>query len=117
MKEFSRTQRVGEQIQRELSSIIHKEVSTKTFGMITVSAVDISPDLKQAKIYVTILAGDEKTTVKYLNNEMRGKLRYGLSQRLTTRTTPQLYFIHDGSVEYATRLSALIESVKPETEE
>ncbi len=116
MKEFSRTQRVGEQIQRELSSIIHKEVNTKTFGMITVSAVDISPDLKQAKVYVTILAGDEKTTVKYLNHEMKGRIRYALSQRLTTRITPQLYFIHDGSVEYGTRLSALIESIKPEEE-
>ncbi|MBE9562515.1 MAG: 30S ribosome-binding factor RbfA [Proteobacteria bacterium] len=113
MKEFSRTQRVGEQIQRELALIIHKEVNTKTFGMITVSGVDVSPDLKQAKIYVTILAGDEKITVKYLNTEMKGRLRYNLSQRLTTRTTPQLHFIHDGSVEYGTRLSALIESVKP----
>ncbi|HHB93151.1 MAG TPA: 30S ribosome-binding factor RbfA [Thioploca sp.] len=116
MKEFSRTQRISEQIQRELASIIHKEINTKTFGMITISGVDVSPDLKQAKIYVTVLAGDEKTTVKYLNNEMKGRLRHGLSQRLTTRTTPQLYFIHDGSIEYGTRLSALIESVKPEEE-
>jgi len=116
MKEFSRTQRVGEQIQRELASIIHKEINIKTFGMITVSGVDVSPDLKQAKIYVTILAGDEKTTVKYLNKEMKGRLRYHLSQRLTTRTTPQLYFVHDSSVEYGTRLSALIDSVKPEEE-
>ncbi|MDM8567184.1 30S ribosome-binding factor RbfA [Candidatus Halobeggiatoa sp. HSG11] len=117
MKEFSRTQRVGEQIQRELASIIHKEVNTKTFGMITVSGVDVSPDLKQAKIYVTILAGDEKNTVEHLNTEMKGRLRHGLSQRLTTRTTPQLQFIHDGSVEYGTRLSALIESVKPKIDD
>ncbi|MDM8569601.1 30S ribosome-binding factor RbfA [Thiotrichales bacterium HSG1] len=113
MKEFSRSQRVGEQIQRELALIINKEVNPKTFGLITVSGVDISPDLKQAKVYITILAGDEKTTVKYLNTEMKGRLRYNLSQRLTTKITPQLRFIHDGSVEYGTRLSALIDSVKP----
>ena len=114
MKEFSRTQRVGEQIQRMLAAIIHKEVNTKTFGMITISEVNVSPDLKYAKVYVTILGGDEKITVDHLNTEMKGKLRHSLSKNLSIRTTPKLQFIHDASIEYGTRLSALIDSVKPE---
>jgi ribosome-binding factor A len=116
MKEFSRTQRVGEQIQRELASIIHKEVNIKIFGMVTVSGIDVSPDLTQAKVYVTILAGDETATVKHLNTKLKGRLRHALSQRLTTRITPQLEFIHDGSVEYGSHLSALIDSVQPQSE-
>ena len=112
MKEFSRTQRVGEQIQRELAHIISREITAPNLGMITVSAVDVSPDLKYARVYVTVLGGQEgvEQTVQHLSN-MAGRLRYHLSQRLTTRVTPRLQFVYDSSIEYGSRLSALIDSV------
>jgi len=111
MKEFSRTQRVGVQIQRELAEIIRRELSNPNLGMITVSEVKVSPDLKSARVYVTILGSKfpVEQTIEHIN-AAAGRLRYYLSQRLTTRTTPRLQFIHDSSIEYGSRLSALIDS-------
>ncbi|MCK5717260.1 MAG: 30S ribosome-binding factor RbfA [Thiomargarita sp.] len=114
MKEFKRSQRVNVLIQRELSDIIRKEITASHLGMLTISSVDIAPDFKSARIYITVLGGtvDMITVMKYLN-DASGQLRYHLSQRLSTRTTPRLQFIHDSSVEYGSRLSALIDSVLP----
>ncbi len=114
MKEFSRTKRVGEQIQRELADIIRREISDPKLGMITVSSVEVSSDLKYARVYVTVLGGNEgvEKTVQHLS-KVAGGLRYHLSQRLTTRTTPRLQFVYDSSIEYGSRLSALIDSVAP----
>lgn len=113
MKEFSRTQRVSEQIRRELADIIRREFTEPSLGMLTVTGVDISPDLKSARVYVTVLGGSVEQTVQHLN-EAAGQLRYHLSQRLSTRTTPRLQFVYDASVEYGSHLSALIDSVAPD---
>ena len=113
MKEFSRTQRIGEQIRRELADIIRREINVPNLGMITISAVEVSPDLKYARVYITILGDNNEVNkaVQHLNNVAR-RLRHYLSQRLSTRTTPQLQFVYDSSIEYGNRLSALIESVQ-----
>jgi len=112
MKEFGRTLRVCSQIRRELADIIRREDRSPNLGMVTVSGVDISPDLKSARVYVTILGGNFNVehSVQYLN-KISGRLRHYLSQRLTTRTTPSLQFVHDNSVEYGSLMSALIDSV------
>lgn len=114
MREFSRSRRVGEQIQRELANIISQEINDPDLGMLTISGIDLSPDLKSARVYVSILGGklDIKDTIEYLNAEAGGKLRYSLSQRLKLRTIPRLLFVYDSSIEYGNRLSALIDSVK-----
>ncbi len=110
MKEFNRTQRVGMQIQRELAEIIRREMMDSNLGMVTVSGVDVSPDLKSARVYVTFFGADVKQALQYLN-DAAGLLRHHLSRRLTMRTTPSLQFVHDSSIEYGSRLSALIDSV------
>jgi ribosome-binding factor A len=106
-KEFSRTRRVGELIQRELADLIRENI--RTSGMITVSAVKMSPDLRQATIYVTVLGGNdlEVETLKNLQNQA-GILRHGLSQRLNLRVTPRLHFLYDESLEYANRINELL---------
>jgi ribosome-binding factor A len=108
-KEFSRTQRVGEVIQRQLAEIIRREMTRRDVGMITISTVSITPDLKSARIYITLLGGQltPKETVNYLN-ESANQLRHHLSQRLTTRTTPRLQFVYDSSIEYGNHLTTLI---------
>lgn len=111
-KEYSRAQRVGELIQRELAHIIRREIHQPGLGMLTISMVELSADLKLAKVYVTTLGGDwaVNKTVQHLN-ETAGFLRYHLSKRLTIRTTPRLQFLYDSSLEYGVRLSALIDSI------
>ncbi|MCK5719798.1 MAG: 30S ribosome-binding factor RbfA [Thiomargarita sp.] len=113
--EFSRTERVAEQVKRELSSIIQKEVSQANLGMITVSMVDISPDLKQARIHITIFNQEteltnHKSTITYLNSIAK-HLRYHLSQQLNLRVTPELRFTHDASIAQASQLLSLIDSL------
>lgn len=111
-KEYSRAQRVGELIQRELAHIIRREIHQPGLGMLTISLVEISVDLKLAKVYITTLGGDWtiNKTVQYFN-ETAGFLRYQLSKRLTLRVTPRLQFLYDTSLEYGVRLSALIDSI------
>jgi len=110
---LNRTIRVGKQIRRELADIIRREISDYDFGMLTISRTDVSPDLKYARIYVTVFDDDEggEQSIQHLNN-IAGRLRYALSQRLTTRITPRLQFIHDRAIEKGNRLLALIDSVR-----
>jgi len=108
-KEFSRKLRIEEMVQRELAILIQQEVKDPRIGMVTVSAVDMSPDLKHAKIYVTIL-GDEKNNndcVKALNHAAR-YLRHELARRLYLKTTPDLRFVYDESAKEGARLAELI---------
>ena len=112
-KEFSRTQRVRELIQRELAYLIQREMGDSHLGLITISEVEISPDLKEARVYITILGSNTSTekTVQSLN-DAAGLLRHHLAQRLTLRTTPRLQFVYDSSLETGNRLLALIDSIK-----
>ncbi len=110
-KEFSRSQRVGELIQRELSDIIRREIYDPGLGMLTISTVTVSSDLKYAKVYITLLGGNRSVAQAIqILNQATGLLRHYLSQRMATRVTPRLEFVHDASIEYGVKLSALIDS-------
>ena len=110
-KEFSRTRRVGEQIQRELAALIRTELKDPRLGSITVLAVEVSRDLSHAKVFVTALGGDEAANAQALSILRRaaGFLRRELGRSLHTRTTPELHFVLDTSIERGARLSALID--------
>jgi ribosome-binding factor A len=110
-RDFPRTRRIGEQMQRELAALIRDGVKDPRVGMVTVSAVEVTRDLAHAKVFVTVL-GDEKArrdTMTALASAA-GFLRHGLGQRMLTRTVPQLRFVYDESIEHGTRLSALIDA-------
>lgn len=110
-KEFTRAQRVAEQIQRELAMLIQQEIKDPRVGMVTVSAVKVSSDLSHAKVYVTVLDGAENAgdTVKVLNRASPF-LRHALTRRLVLRIVPHLHFVYDESVEAGNRLASLIEA-------
>ena len=110
-RDFPRTRRIGEQMQRELAALIRDGVKDPRVGMVTVSAVEVTRDLAHAKVFVTVL-GDEKArrdTMTALTNAA-GFLRHELGQRMLTRTVPQLRFVYDESIEHGSRLSALIDA-------
>jgi len=116
-KDFNRAQRVGDQIQRELAEVVARSVGDPRVEGVTLSAVDVSRDLGNAKVFVTLPAGvDPKPAVKALNGAA-GYLRRRLAERLHMRYMPSLRFVHDATLEQATRVSMLIESVAaPEPE-
>jgi ribosome-binding factor A len=108
-KEFSRTRRVGDQMQRELAELIRDEVKDPRVGMVTVSGVEVSRDLGHAKVYVTVMdEGAAQETVAALNRAA-GFLRHALGQSMRIRTVPQLHFHYDESIERGSRLSSLID--------
>ena len=115
-KEFSRTRRVADQIQRHLAELIQMELDDPRIGMVTVTAVEVSHEFEHARVYFTVLGKnlDDQSLVKDTTevlNHAAGFLRKELARRLKLRTTPELVFIYDTSLEQGNRLSNLIESV------
>jgi ribosome-binding factor A len=109
-RDFPRTRRVGEQMQRELAVLIREAVKDPRVGMVTVSAVEVTRDLAYAKVFVTVLGDAEaKAASMAALNSAAGFLRHELGQRMLTRTVPQLRFVYDESIERGSRLSALID--------
>lgn len=110
-KDFPRTRRVGEQIQRELAELIRDEISDPRVGMVTVSGVEVTRDFAHAKVFVTPLGGgaEEGAATAEALNRGAGYLRKLLGQRLRLRTVPALKFLYDESFERGARLSALID--------
>ena len=109
-KEFSRSRRVGEQIQRELAELVQRELKDPRLGMITISAVEVSRDMSVAKVYFTVLGDeshDEKSSLQALEHA-GGFLRRELGHRMRLRSVPELRFHYDHSIEKGSRLSALI---------
>lgn len=109
-KEYSRTRRVGEQIQRELSELIREEVRDPRVGMVTINSVEVSRDLGHAKVYVTVMDEAHKDETLAALGRAAGFLRGELGRRMFIRTVPQLHFHYDESVTRGARLSALIDA-------
>src|SRR6478735_5126192 len=109
-KHSQRAQRVGEQIQRELAQMLRDEVKDPRVGRVTITAVEVSPDLSHAKVFVTHLAGREHAdeAVAALTRTV-GFLRTELSHRMNLYSVPQLHFAYDDSIESGMRLSKLID--------
>ncbi|MEO7157881.1 MAG: 30S ribosome-binding factor RbfA [Vicinamibacterales bacterium] len=111
MKRHSqRAQRVADQIQRELATLLRDDVKDPRVGRITVTVVEVSADLSHAKVFFTHLAGREhaEETVRALQHTA-GFLRTELSHRLQLYSVPQLHFAYDDSIESGMRLSQLID--------
>ena len=105
-----RLRRVADQIQRELSGLLRTELKDPRVGMITLTGVEVSPDLAHAKVFFTTL-GDAEALARSETGLQRaaGFLRAQLGGRLNLRVTPELRFLHDPSVERGVRLSRLID--------
>jgi ribosome-binding factor A len=114
-KNAQRAHRVGDQIQRELADLLRLHIKDPRIGMVTVTAVEVSPDLSHAKVLFTHLAGAEHAadTVKALQHTA-GYLRSELSRRLKLYTVPQLHFAYDDSIESGLRMSKLIDDAVAE---
>jgi ribosome-binding factor A len=109
-RDYPRSRRIAEQIQRELSSIIRLELKDPRVGMITIIDVDVSHDQSHAKVFFTLL-GDQQAvedTTRGLQHAA-GFLRSELAHRMTLRVVPHLQFKYDESVERGMRLSRLID--------
>jgi ribosome-binding factor A len=109
-RDFQRTDRVGAQLQRELSSLIHDEVDEPGLGMVTVQEVRVVRDFSQAKVFFTAMDNSlSREECARRLNQAAGHLRWLLGRELKLRTVPKLLFVYDESVEQGERLASLIE--------
>ena len=115
-REFARTDRVGQEIQKEIAMIIQREVKDPRLGMVTVSAVEITRDLAYAKIFVTFFTLEGQNvdeSIKVLN-EASGFIRTLLAKKIKARIMPELRFIYDSSMVEGVRMGTLVDKAVAE---
>lgn len=110
-----RSNRIGEQIKKELSEIIGRKLKDPRIGFVTVTDVAVTGDLQQATVYISVL-GDSKQredTLKGLE-KAKGFMRSEIGQRIRLRKTPELLFEFDESIDYGNRIETLISKIHAE---
>lgn len=110
-----RSNRVGEQMKKELSEIISRKIKDPRVGFITVTDVAVTGDLQQATVYITSLGNERERadTLKALE-QASGFMRVEIGTRIRLRRTPELFFEFDSSVEYGNKIDALLRGLHEE---
>jgi ribosome-binding factor A len=103
-----RATKIADQIQRDLSELIMREIKDPRVGLVTIQSIELSPDYAHAKIFFTTLSQDVAATQKALN-DASGYLHNLLFKRLQIHTVPTLHFHHDKTLESAFEMSKLID--------
>ena len=114
-----RTERVNELLRQEISDLLLREVrDPRVSGLVTITSVDVSPDLRQAKVYVSVMGseGEQDSTMRAMEAGARF-LQHQLRKRLTIRRTPELRFFKDDSIEKASRMLALLDEAREDRSE
>jgi ribosome-binding factor A len=115
MSSSQRQTRVGEQIREDLTELITREVHDPGVGFITITRVDVTPDLQQARVYYTTL-GDEQARRETRRALERASpfLRRQLGRRLRLRRIPELQFFYDESIERHDRIERILQDIELE---
>lgn len=108
-----RLNRVAEQIKKELGIVIQREMKDPRIGFITVTGVEVSNDLSQAKVYISVLGQEEqkRESLKALE-KAQGFLRSEIGARIQMRHVPELLFKLDHSIEYGNKIESIISQLK-----
>ena len=107
--------RVQEALRQEISKIVHSEMKDPRIGFITITKVDLTKDLRYARIYFSILGEDKekKLALKGLNNA-KGYIKGLLADRIKLRFMPELAFAIDGSLEHTKHIYGILDKIKKE---
>ena len=113
MADSKRTERVGELLLKEISQILLREIKDPRIGLITLTGVDVSKDLRYAKVFVSSL-GEKEDKAKNLEGlvSAAGFIRGELGKRLRLKYIPELTFKLDESIEYGIHISKVLEEIK-----
>jgi ribosome-binding factor A len=119
-KEFSRSTRVAEQMQRELADLLMFEVKDPRIGMVTITAVEVTGDMAHAKIFYSApqakpSAANHAKTLQSIQNGLEnsaGYLRTQVAKRMLLRTVPQLHFVYDESIDIGMKMAQLIDAAR-----
>ena len=107
-KEYSRSQRMAEQVRRELAELVRDEIKDPRVNWVSFTAVKVSRDLSSAVVYFTVLNDEEREQAEEGLNKASGFIRRELGKRIRSRIVPSLRFIYDVSIERGTSMESLI---------
>jgi ribosome-binding factor A len=107
-----RANRVGEQMKKELSDIIGRKLKDPRVGFVTVTAVEVTGDLQQATVFISVLGNDEEKEKTLAGlAKASGFIRSEIGKRIRLRKTPEIFFQFDSSIEYGNRIETLLDNI------
>ena len=109
-KEFSRSHRVAEQMQRELAQLLQFEVKDPRVFMVTITQVEVTGDMAHAKIFYS--AAKTTDAIQQGLEKSAGFLRTQIAKRMLLRTVPQLHFVYDASIDNGMKMAQLIDAAR-----
>lgn len=111
--QFKRKDRVGDQIKKEVSQIIQRELKDPGIGFVTVTGVELSPDLKNARIFYSVL-GDEQKRQKSDQALQRAVffIQHEIGRKMRLKYTPKIKFVYDHSLEKGARIEKALEKIR-----
>jgi len=110
---FKRADRIGGQVQKELSDLLQKEIRDPRLDLVTIMRVSITDDLRSARIYFSVAEGEERKLSALAGfKSAGGYLRRKLSRRLELRHVPELEFLYDESFDRATRINKVLNGIR-----
>ncbi|KZE27257.1 30S ribosome-binding factor RbfA [Crenobacter luteus] len=110
-KTFARSDRVADQIQRELAGMLQKGLKDPRVGWVTITAVDVTRDYSHAKIYYTVMNESAREATAAALADAAGYLRNELGRRIRLFSMPQLHFVYDESIERGMYMNRLLDEV------
>jgi ribosome-binding factor A len=110
-----RPKRLALQIQHEISSMLFRGLKDRRIGFVTITGVDLSPDLRHAKVFVSVMGTDQEKeeSIKALSHAA-GWVRHELGQRIRMKFLPDIIFVNDTSQEYGEKIDRLLDEIKEE---
>src|SRR5213594_3362533 len=116
MQPKRRPQRLALQIQQEVSWMLARNTKDRRIGFVTVTGVDLSPDLRHAKVYVSAMGSErqKKESMEALNHAA-GWIRHELGQRVRMKFLPEIVFRSDSSLDYGERIDRLLEEIREDS--
>jgi ribosome-binding factor A len=116
MLPYKRSQRVSDLLREEISDIIIYKLKDPRIGFVTVTGVDVTDDIKIAKVYVSILDDEQKEITLEILNSAKSFIRSNLLKRLRMRSIPLIEFKLDTSIEYGNRIERLLKKIEEKGE-
>ena len=112
MKETNRMNRINEELKREISNIINFELNNSNVtGMMSVTKVKVTPDLRYARVYVSMINSKNKKNTLAGLKQASGYIRSALAKKVNLRNTPELVFEFDETIEYGAKIDSIINEI------
>lgn len=112
---YQRIQRVSEEVKKEIANILRDEIKDPRIGFVSVTKVEVTGDLRYAKVYVSVLGNENnKEQTMLALNKAKGFIRTEIAKRVKLRITPEIIFTYDSSIEYGISMVGLINKVNQE---